>query len=33
MDAIARAGGMREDAGSDIVVSREVVQNGKPGPG
>lgn len=30
LDAIARAGGMREDAGSDIVVSREVVQNGKP---
>jgi polysaccharide biosynthesis/export protein len=30
LDAIARAGGMREDAGSDIVVSREVVENGKP---
>jgi polysaccharide biosynthesis/export protein len=30
LDAIARAGGMREDAGSDIVVSREVVQDGKP---
>ena len=30
LDAIARAGGIREDAGSDIVVSREVVQNGKP---
>jgi len=30
LDAIARAGGMREDAGSDIVVSREVVQNGIP---
>jgi polysaccharide export outer membrane protein len=30
LDAIARAGGMREDAGSDIVVSRETVQNGKP---
>src|SRR6202046_1521151 len=30
LDAIARAGGMREDAGSDIVVSRQVVQDGKP---
>src|ERR1700692_522407 len=30
LDAIARAGGMREDAGSDIVVSREVLQDGKP---
>jgi len=30
LDAIARAGGMREDAGSDIVVSKEVVQDGKP---
>jgi polysaccharide biosynthesis/export protein len=30
LDAIARAGGMREDAGSDIVVSKEVVRDGKP---
>jgi len=30
LDAIARAGGMREDAGSDIVVSKEVMQDGKP---
>jgi polysaccharide export outer membrane protein len=30
LDAIARAGGMREDAGSDIVVSKEVLRNGKP---
>jgi polysaccharide biosynthesis/export protein len=30
LDAIARAGGMREDAGSDIVVSSQVVENGKP---
>jgi polysaccharide export outer membrane protein len=30
LDAIARAGGMREDAGSDIVVSRQVMQGGKP---
>jgi polysaccharide export outer membrane protein len=30
LDAIARAGGMREDAGSDIVVSKEVIQDGKP---
>jgi polysaccharide biosynthesis/export protein len=30
LDAIARAGGMREDAGSDIVVSRQVLQGGKP---
>jgi polysaccharide export outer membrane protein len=30
LDAIARAGGMREDAGSDIVVSRQVMQDGKP---
>ena len=30
LDAIARAGGMREDAGSDIVVSRLVTENGKP---
>jgi polysaccharide export outer membrane protein len=30
LDAIARAGGMREDAGSDIVVSRQVIENGKP---
>ncbi len=30
LDAIARAGGMREDAGSDIVVSKEVMQGGKP---
>jgi polysaccharide export outer membrane protein len=30
LDAIARAGGMREDAGSDIIVSKEVVRNGKP---
>jgi polysaccharide export outer membrane protein len=29
LDAIARAGGMREDAGSDIVVSKEVVRDGK----
>ncbi len=29
LDAIARAGGMREDAGSDIVVSREVLRDGK----
>jgi polysaccharide biosynthesis/export protein len=29
LDAIARAGGMREDAGSDIVVSKEVIQGGK----
>jgi polysaccharide biosynthesis/export protein len=29
LDAIARAGGMREDAGSDIVVSRQVTDNGK----
>lgn len=30
LDAIARAGGLREDAGSDIVVSRQVVRDGKP---
>jgi polysaccharide biosynthesis/export protein len=30
LDAIARAGGMREDAGSDIVVSKEAEQDGKP---
>ena len=30
LDAIARAGGMREDAGSDIVVSRQAIENGKP---
>src|ERR1700761_1309878 len=30
LDAIARAGGMREDAGSDILVSRQVVRDGKP---
>jgi polysaccharide biosynthesis/export protein len=30
LDAIARAGGIREDAGSDIVVSKEVVRDGKP---
>jgi polysaccharide export outer membrane protein len=30
LDAIARAGGLREDAGSDIVVSRQVTQDGKP---
>ena len=30
LDAIARAGGIREDAGSDIIVSRQVVQDGKP---
>jgi polysaccharide export outer membrane protein len=30
LDAIARAGGMREDAGSDIVVSQEVTREGKP---
>jgi polysaccharide biosynthesis/export protein len=29
LDAIARAGGIREDAGSDIVVSKEVVRDGK----
>src|ERR1700761_495592 len=29
LDAIARAGGLREDAGSDIVVSRQVVESGK----
>ena len=29
LDAIARAGGFREDAGSDIVVSREVLRDGK----
>jgi polysaccharide biosynthesis/export protein len=29
LDAIARAGGIREDAGSDIVVSREVMRDGK----
>jgi polysaccharide export outer membrane protein len=29
LDAIARAGGMREDAGSDIVVSKEVIRDGK----
>ena len=31
LDAIARAGGMREDAGSDIVVSRQVMQRRKTG--
>ncbi|MGC2401961.1 MAG: SLBB domain-containing protein [Acidobacteriaceae bacterium] len=30
LDAIARAGGIREDAGSDIVVSRQVIRDGKP---
>jgi polysaccharide export outer membrane protein len=30
LDAIARAGGIREDAGSDIVVSKEVMRDGKP---
>jgi polysaccharide biosynthesis/export protein len=30
LDAIARAGGMREDAGSDIVVSTQVMRDGKP---
>jgi polysaccharide export outer membrane protein len=30
LDAIARAGGMREDAGSDIVVSQQVMREGKP---
>ena len=30
LDAIARAGGIREDAGSDILVSREVDSAGKP---
>ena len=30
LDAIARAGGLREDAGSDIVVSRQATQDGKP---
>jgi polysaccharide export outer membrane protein len=29
LDAIARAGGIREDAGSDIVVSKEVMRDGK----
>jgi polysaccharide export outer membrane protein len=29
LDAIARAGGIREDAGSDIVVSKEVIRDGK----
>jgi polysaccharide biosynthesis/export protein len=29
LDAIARAGGMREDAGSDIVVSKQVLRDGK----
>jgi polysaccharide biosynthesis/export protein len=29
LDAIARAGGIREDAGSDIVVSRQVMRDGK----
>jgi polysaccharide export outer membrane protein len=29
LDAIARAGGMREDAGSDIVVSQQVLRDGK----
>jgi polysaccharide biosynthesis/export protein len=29
LDAIARAGGIREDAGSDIVISQEVVRDGK----
>jgi polysaccharide export outer membrane protein len=30
LDAIARAGGLREDAGSDIVVSQQVMRDGKP---
>lgn len=30
LDAIARAGGMREDAGSDILVSQEIMRGGKP---
>lgn len=30
LDAIARAGGIREDAGSDIIVSRQVIRDGKP---
>jgi polysaccharide export outer membrane protein len=30
LDAIARAGGLREDAGSDIVVSQQAVRDGKP---
>ena len=30
LDAIARAGGLREDAGSDIVVSQQLVRDGKP---
>jgi polysaccharide biosynthesis/export protein len=30
LDAIARAGGIREDAGSDILVSKEVLRDGKP---
>ena len=29
LDALAKAGGMREDAGSDIVVSRPVIVDGK----
>jgi polysaccharide biosynthesis/export protein len=29
LDALARAGGIREDAGSDIIVSRQLVQDGK----
>jgi polysaccharide export outer membrane protein len=29
LDAIARAGGLREDAGSDIVVSQQVAREGK----
>jgi polysaccharide biosynthesis/export protein len=31
LDALARAGGIREDAGSDIIVSRPVTQAGKTG--
>jgi len=30
LDAISRAGGIREDAGSDIIVSRQVIKDGKP---
>jgi polysaccharide biosynthesis/export protein len=30
LDALARAGGIREDAGSDIIVSRQVLRDGKP---
>jgi polysaccharide biosynthesis/export protein len=30
LDALARAGGVREDAGSDIIVSQQEMRNGKP---